>query len=102
VGPLGTAFFNRELVNRNNGRVATPGFTKPERSQNWLQIWVVDAATDSPNLASTLNRGAFAAPSQSAPLELQVPTSGNGSWSIGHALKRAMHYGISFKKRSSG
>jgi MFS transporter, DHA1 family, inner membrane transport protein len=24
-----------------------------------LQIWVVDAATDAPNLASTLNQGAF-------------------------------------------
>jgi N-acetylneuraminic acid mutarotase len=102
VGPLGTAFFNRELVNRNNGWVATPRFTNPERSQNLLQIWVVDAATDSPNLTSTLNQGALAAPSLSAPSELQVPTLGNGSWSIGHALKRAMQHGISFKKRSSG
>jgi hypothetical protein len=81
VDPLGTAFFNRELVNRNNGWVATPGFTNPERSQNWLQIWVVDAATDAPNLASTLKQGALAAP-------VAICTLWNSRWSRHWAMAR--------------
>ncbi|WP_283808847.1 MFS transporter [Tardiphaga sp. P9-11] len=46
-----------------------------------LQIWVVDAATDAPNLASTLNQGAF--------------NLGNatGAWIGGVALNAGMHYG---------
>ncbi|WP_371421000.1 MFS transporter [Tardiphaga sp.] len=45
-----------------------------------LQIWVVDAATDAPNLASTLNQGAF--------------NLGNatGAWIGGVALNAGMHY----------
>lgn len=45
-----------------------------------LQIWVVDAATDAPNLASTLNQGAF--------------NLGNatGAWIGGAALNAGMHY----------
>lgn len=45
-----------------------------------LQIWVVDAATDAPNLASTLNQGAF--------------NLGNatGAWIGGLALNAGMHY----------
>jgi DHA1 family inner membrane transport protein len=45
-----------------------------------LQIWVVDAATDAPNLASTLNQGAF--------------NLGNavGAWVGGAALNAGMHY----------
>ncbi|SEH98280.1 MFS transporter [Tardiphaga sp. OK245] len=45
-----------------------------------LQIWVVDAATDAPNLASTLNQGAF--------------NLGNatGAWIGGVALNTGMHY----------
>jgi DHA1 family inner membrane transport protein len=45
-----------------------------------LQIWVVDAATDAPNLASTLNQGAF--------------NLGNatGAWLGGAALNAGMHY----------
>ncbi|MET0445661.1 MAG: MFS transporter [Pseudorhodoplanes sp.] len=46
-----------------------------------LQIWVVDAATDAPNLASTLNQGAF--------------NLGNatGAWIGGVALNAGVHYG---------
>ncbi|WP_408056530.1 MFS transporter [Tardiphaga alba] len=46
-----------------------------------LQIWVVDAATDAPNLASTLNQGAF--------------NLGNatGAWIGGIALNAGVHYG---------
>jgi DHA1 family inner membrane transport protein len=46
-----------------------------------LQIWVVDAATDAPNLASTLNQGAF--------------NLGNamGAWIGGAALNFGVHYG---------
>jgi DHA1 family inner membrane transport protein len=45
-----------------------------------LQIWVVDAATDAPNLASTLNQGAF--------------NLGNatGAWIGGMALNAGVHY----------
>jgi DHA1 family inner membrane transport protein len=45
-----------------------------------LQIWVVDAATDAPNLASTLNQGAF--------------NLGNaiGAWLGGVALTAGAHY----------
>jgi MFS transporter, DHA1 family, inner membrane transport protein len=45
-----------------------------------LQIWVVDAATDAPNLASTLNQGAF--------------NLGNatGAWLGGAALTAGAHY----------
>jgi DHA1 family inner membrane transport protein len=45
-----------------------------------LQIWVVDAATDAPNLASTLNQGAF--------------NLGNatGAWIGGAALNAGVHY----------
>ncbi|MES2032130.1 MAG: MFS transporter [Pseudomonadota bacterium] len=45
-----------------------------------LQIWVVDAATDAPNLASTLNQGAF--------------NLGNatGAWIGGVALNAGIHY----------
>jgi DHA1 family inner membrane transport protein len=45
-----------------------------------LQIWVVDAATDAPNLASTLNQGAF--------------NLGNatGAWIGGVALNAGVHY----------
>jgi DHA1 family inner membrane transport protein len=45
-----------------------------------LQIWVVDAATDAPNLASTLNQGAF--------------NLGNatGAWIGGMALSAGVHY----------
>jgi DHA1 family inner membrane transport protein len=45
-----------------------------------LQIWVVDAATDAPNLASTLNQGAF--------------NLGNaiGAWIGGVALNVGVHY----------
>ncbi|MDB5501660.1 MAG: major facilitator superfamily 1 [Tardiphaga sp.] len=45
-----------------------------------LQIWVVDAATDAPNLASTLNQGAF--------------NLGNatGAWLGGAALNAGVHY----------
>lgn len=45
-----------------------------------LQIWVVDAATDAPNLASTLNQGAF--------------NLGNavGAWLGGAALNAGLHY----------
>jgi DHA1 family inner membrane transport protein len=45
-----------------------------------LQIWVVDAATDAPNLASTLNQGAF--------------NLGNaiGAWLGGSALNAGMQY----------
>jgi DHA1 family inner membrane transport protein len=45
-----------------------------------LQIWVVDAATDAPNLASTLNQGAF--------------NFGNatGAWLGGAALNAGLHY----------
>jgi len=45
-----------------------------------LQIWVVDAATDAPNLASTLNQGAF--------------NFGNatGAWLGGVALNAGAHY----------
>jgi DHA1 family inner membrane transport protein len=45
-----------------------------------LQIWVVDAATDAPNLASTLNQGAF--------------NFGNatGAWLGGAALNAGVHY----------
>jgi DHA1 family inner membrane transport protein len=45
-----------------------------------LQIWVVDAATDAPNLASTLNQGAF--------------NLGNavGAWIGGAALNAGLHY----------
>ncbi|RYX99177.1 MAG: MFS transporter, partial [Bradyrhizobiaceae bacterium] len=45
-----------------------------------LQIWVVDAATDAPNLASTLNQGAF--------------NLGNatGAWIGGAALNLGVHY----------
>jgi DHA1 family inner membrane transport protein len=45
-----------------------------------LQIWVVDAATDAPNLASTLNQGAF--------------NLGNaiGAWLGGVALNAGVHY----------
>ena len=45
-----------------------------------LQIWVVDAATDAPNLASTLNQGAF--------------NLGNavGAWLGGTALSAGLHY----------
>ena len=45
-----------------------------------LQIWVVDAATDAPNLASTLNQGAF--------------NLGNatGAWIGGAALTAGAHY----------
>ncbi|WP_441229825.1 MFS transporter [Tardiphaga sp. 215_C5_N2_1] len=45
-----------------------------------LQIWVVDAATDAPNLASTLNQGAF---------NLGNATS---AWIGGVALNAGMHY----------
>jgi DHA1 family inner membrane transport protein len=46
-----------------------------------LQIWVVDAATDAPNLASTLNQGAF--------------NLGNatGAWIGGVAINLGIHYG---------
>jgi len=46
-----------------------------------LQIWVVDAATDAPNLASTLNQGAF--------------NLGNatGAWIGRVALNAGVHYG---------
>lgn len=46
-----------------------------------LQIWVVDAATDAPNLASTLNQGAF--------------NLGNatGAWIGGIAINLGVHYG---------
>jgi DHA1 family inner membrane transport protein len=45
-----------------------------------LQVWVVDAATDAPNLASTLNQGAF--------------NLGNalGAWLGGGALTAGLSY----------